>query len=75
MQSRTVEFNLRIEQLKIDHNFETYLETLSYFIDNETDQEPEQIAKLLNKKIVEELSKEASKQGFLKNIEETISLL
>jgi hypothetical protein len=75
MQSRTVEFNLRIEQLKIDHNFETYLETLSYFIDNETDQEPEQIAKLLNKKIVEELSKEGSKQGFLKNIEETISLL
>lgn len=75
MQSKTVEFNLRIEQLKVDHHFDTYLETLSYFINNETDQEPEQIAKLLNKKIIEELSREASERGIIKDVGQTISLL
>jgi hypothetical protein len=44
-------------------------------MENESDQEPEQIAKCLNKKITEEITKEANELGMLKNHEISISLL
>lgn len=69
------EFNLHIEHIKQTKGFDTYLETVLYFIENESDEEPEQIAKLLNKKIIEELSKEASDLGLLKSTESVLSLL
>jgi hypothetical protein len=68
-------FNLRIEQLKVDHQFDTYIETLGYFLENETDHEPEKIVKFLNKKITEEIYKEANSSGMLKTQEEVITLL
>ena len=58
--------NLLIEKLKHDNEFPTYIETLSYFLENETDQEPEQVARLLNKKIIEEIHLEANHLGMLK---------
>lgn len=71
----TNDFNLKLEQLKVDQQFETYLETLSYFLEYETDQEPERIAKYLNKKIIEEIYKEANGSGLLKDQEAIIELI
>jgi hypothetical protein len=68
-------FNLYLESKKIELGYDTYLETLSWFMENESDQEPEQIAKCLNKKITEEITKEANELGMLKNHEISISLL
>lgn len=70
----TNEFNLRVERLKLEHKFDTYIETLSYFLENETDQEPEQVVRFLNKKIIEEVHKEANNSGMLKVTEEIITL-
>jgi len=69
------EFNLYIEQIKKAHKFETYLEAISYFIEHESDEEPEQIAKMLNKKIIEELRIEASANGLFRHHEKVITLL
>lgn len=60
-----VDFNLYIEKLKLDKKFDTYIETLVYFIEYESDQEITAIAKHLNKKIVEEIKKEASADGLI----------
>jgi hypothetical protein len=71
----TSDFNLKIEQLKIEQHFDTYIETLGYYLENETDQEPDKVAKHLNKKIIEEIQKEANELGMLKEQEELIQLL
>lgn len=63
-------FNLYLEAKKIELGHTSYLETISWFMENESDQEPEQIAKCLNKKILEEISKEANDLGMLK-VQET----
>lgn len=69
------DLNLQIEKLKVDNEFPTYMETLSYFLENETDQEPEQVAKLLNKKIIEEIHQEANVLGMLKSKQTTVTIL
>tara|TARA_B100000929_G_scaffold290599_1_gene284906 strand:- start:58726 stop:58995 length:270 start_codon:yes stop_codon:yes gene_type:complete len=69
------DFNLRLEELKKEKGFDTYLETISHFIEYESDHEPEQIAKLLNKKIIENLEQEASEVGMFRNPEETVKLI
>jgi len=69
------DFNLKIEAIKIKHGFDTYLETISYFLEYETDQDPDKIAKHLNKKIIEELHREANNLGLLKEQEIIIELL
>jgi hypothetical protein len=74
MQSKN-DFNLHIEHLKVVHKFETYIETLSYFLERETDQEPEQVARCLNKKIIEEINVEANHRGLLKSNEVPVSIV
>ena len=75
MFSNKSDFNLHIEKLKIENGFDTYIETITYYIENESDQEPEQIAKHLNKKITEEIHKEANQLGMLKSSEDVVSLV
>lgn len=61
------EFSLHIEALKVEHEFETYIETLSWFYENETDHEMVDIAKMLNKKIIDCIQVEAENRGLLKD--------
>lgn len=68
-------FNLYIESKKVELELDSYIETLSWFMENESDQEPEQIVKNLNKKLLEEIKQEANRMGMLKNQEIYISLL
>jgi len=75
MQKLVSDINLKIEELKIKHEFDTYLETISYFLSYETDQEPDRIAKCLNKKIIEEIHKEANEYGLLKTQEQLVTVL
>ena len=52
------EFCLYLENLKQDLELDTYIETIIYFYENETDQEMEDIAKLLNKKLIDCIERE-----------------
>lgn len=52
------EFCLYLEQMKQRLGFNTYIETIMYFYENETDQEMEDIAKLLNKKLIDCIERE-----------------
>lgn len=52
------EFCLYLEEMKQKFNFSTYIETIIYFYQNETDQEMEDIAKMLNKKLVDCIGRE-----------------
>lgn len=65
---------LRIEEIKIEHDFETYLEAISHYIEYESDHEPEQIAKLLNKKIIGALHDEGINIGLIRGKREAESL-
>lgn len=47
------EFCIYLENLKNSFGFSTYIETITHFYENETDQEMEDIAKLLNKKLID----------------------
>lgn len=60
------EFSLHIENLKQKHEFDTYTETVSWFYENETDHDMEDIAKMLNQKIVNTIQVEAEGRGLLK---------
>lgn len=68
------EFCIHLENLKQTHGFETYIETISWFIEHESDQEPEQIARLLNKKILDRIEVEAQSMKLLKNNSPIIEL-
>jgi len=52
------DFCLYLEQMKKDLEFVTYIETILHFYENETDQEIEDIAKLLNKKLIDSIERE-----------------
>lgn len=69
------DFNLYIEQIKKAQAFDTYLEAITYFMEHESDESPEKISKMLNKKLKEEIRKEASNAGLLRNNEKVITLL
>lgn len=60
------EFSLHIETLKQKHEFDTYTETIAWFYEHETDHEMEDIAKMLNQKIVNTIQFEAESRGLLK---------
>jgi hypothetical protein len=70
-----IDVNLQIERLKKEQEFDTYLEAVSFFLENETDEEPIRVAKLLNKKIIEEIQQEAGALGMLKTDEPAITVL
>lgn len=52
------DFCLYLENLKSELGFDSYIETILHFYENETDQEMEEIAKLLNKKLVDCIERE-----------------
>lgn len=52
------DFCLYLEQMKKDLELDTYIETVLHFYENETDQEIEDIAKLLNKKLIDSIERE-----------------
>lgn len=60
------DFLLYLEELKVKMGFETYMETVVYYYENETDHEIEDIAKLLNQKIKDSLHLEAMERGMMK---------
>lgn len=66
------EFSLHIESIKEKHQFESYTETLTWFYENETDHEFDEIVKMLNQKIINCIQFEAEKNGLLKS--ETVRL-
>lgn len=53
------EFCIHLESLKEEMGFDTYLETLSHYMENDSDLEPEQIAKHLNRSIIDNIRTEA----------------
>lgn len=62
------EFNIYLEELKTQNEFETYIETLVYYYDNETDLEFSEIVKLLNRRIIGFITKEAEQSLAVKSI-------
>lgn len=60
------EFSLHIEKIKAEREFETYMEAIMYFYENETDHDMVDIAKMLNRKIIGELQIEGEASGQLK---------
>lgn len=54
-----VEFSLYIEELKKANDFETYLETVCWFIENETDMENSEVVKNLSRNIIAQIEIEA----------------
>lgn len=60
------DFSLYIEELKVKMEFETYMDTVVYYYENETDHEIEDIAKMLNQKIKDNLHLEAMERGMMK---------
>lgn len=60
------DFSLYIEELKVKMEFETYMDTIVYYYENETDHEMEDIAKMLNQKIKDSLHLEAMERGMMK---------
>lgn len=52
------EFCLYLESLKSKLELGSYIETIIWFYEHETDQEMEEIAKLLNKKLVDCIERE-----------------
>lgn len=63
----SVEFSLHIERLKIKNDFSTYIETLTYFVENETDMEYSEVIKNLSKSILTEVEIEARSMKLLKD--------
>ena len=69
------QFSLHIEEIKVQKGFATYIEALTHFYENETDQEFPEIVKLLNKKILDSIEFEATDQKLLKHNEEIVRLM
>lgn len=70
----TNEFSIRLEQIKRDHNFESYIDTLLWYAEHESDAEIETLVKFLNKKIVDAIKFEAQTKNLLKSSTEMVSL-
>jgi len=68
------EFSIHIEYLKEQQNFDTIIETLVWFTENESDQEYEQIVKLLNRRLKQQVEIEARDLKLLKDNSELVSL-
>lgn len=56
----------RIERIKREMEFDTYMETILWLQEHETDVEMEEIAKNLNQKIIDNLRDEAINSNMLK---------
>lgn len=68
------DFCLYIEQLKEQLGFDTYLETITYYIEHDTDLDYDKVAKALNTKILDNIRIEAMQLNMLKPKEEVVTL-
>jgi hypothetical protein len=68
------EFCLHLEQIKIDHSFDGYIESLLWYHEHESDLEVEVLVKHLNPKIIEAIKYEAIQNNMLKEKQELVSL-
>jgi len=68
------EFCLYIEKQKRELKFDTYIETVLWFVETESDQDLEHVAKSLNRKIKEAIEIEASDRNMLKERLDLIQL-
>ncbi len=70
----STDFCLHLEKIKIDHEFDTYIEAVTYFAETESDQSYEHIVKCLNKKICDQIAVEAAELNMLKSKDEINTL-
>lgn len=68
-------FSLRIEEIKLEKQFDLYIEAVVWFYENETDQEMTEIVKMLNQKILDSIEYEAQENKLLKHNEEVVRLM
>lgn len=67
------EFSIHIEQIQKEQNL-TAIEAVVWFTENETDQEYEQIVKMLNKKLRDKIEYEARQSNLMKDKTKLVSL-
>lgn len=68
-------FSLRIEDIKIAKQFDTYIEAVVWFYENSSDQEMSDIIKMLNQKILDAIEYEAQEQKLLKHNDPIVRLM
>lgn len=69
------DFCLYLERLKEEQELETYLETVVWYTENESDMEYSQIVKHLNKRILDKIHNEANIHRLVKDYEEEVNIL
>lgn len=69
------QFSLRIEEIKKEKQFDSYIEAVVYFYENDTDQEMGDITKMLNQKILDCIEYEAQEQKLLKHNDPIVRLM
>lgn len=68
------DFSLHLENLKIEFGFDSYMETVVWYMENESDLDIDELVKYLNRKIREQIEYEALQLNMLKEKDTTISL-
>lgn len=68
------DFCIYLEQIKKNQELETYIETLIWYFEHESDMEMDTLVKHLNKKIRDGIEYEARTMNLLKDNEPLISL-
>lgn len=72
--NNSTDFCIYLEQLKSKLEFDSYIETIVYYSEHESDVDLEQLVKFLNKKIVDGIKYEASQNNLFKDETKLISL-
>lgn len=69
------EFCLHLENIKRTYELDSYIETVCWYVENESDLEMESVVKHLNKKIMDAIQYEAINLNLLKDsTKETVSI-
>lgn len=70
----STDFCLHLERIKQEQELDTYMETVLWYAEHESDLEFEQIVRYLNKKIHDSIEYEAIKGNMLKDKDVLVSL-
>lgn len=65
---------LHLEHIKLEKSFDTYIETIVWFCENESDIPLEEFAKELNKTIIDHIEVEARAVNMFKDKEPLVTL-
>jgi len=68
------EFCLYLETIKQEQDFDSYIETIVWYSEHESDLEMDQLAKYLNKKLKDCIAYEARTMNMLKDNEPLVNL-